>query len=192
MRNYLVSIFLLQLLTVSSCFNIHMVDFFAFFIPNKNIVICSDKKDIKQGPILNEIENEKGFTCLINLKIKQPYYLVTLHISKVQKTYSHQEYEMDVDLGEGVLYRNLTRLPTEKHFIIKIDSDSKKVFYLPYEECTLEKIEKCPFKEAGDSLFMSKLLKLNFSTRLINKNALNELNLIEKTSIMSKYFKLLT
>jgi hypothetical protein len=180
MRNYLVLIFLIFMTACpSSCYDVKEIDFYVYYVQSKNILICSDKKEAKGGPILNEFENDKGFTCLLNLKKKLPFYLINIHISRVEEK-NIQSFEIDLDIGQFLLFKNLTKLPTVKNFYLKLDEKSNKLFVV--EKCDLNNFNNCLFQEAKDSIFMDKFVKLNFSTRQKDLT----LNLLEKTSILRK------
>jgi len=40
------------------------LDYFVYYIPAENVVVCSEIRDFNKSIILNEFRNEKGFTCL--------------------------------------------------------------------------------------------------------------------------------
>jgi hypothetical protein len=182
MRNYLVLISLFLILTNSS-FSIQLkeIEFYVYYVQSKNIVVCSDKKDGKEGPILNEIENDKGFTCLLNLQRKQPYYEIILHLSYDEETKISKNFGMDIDLGNVHLFKISNNLPTTKRFFIKFDFETNKIYYLLSDSCNLESIDKCTFREAQNSLFMDKYLQINFETKAKDLS----LNFIEKSRLKS-------
>jgi hypothetical protein len=185
MRNYLLLISLLLLLTDPSLtVPLKEVDFFVYYVQSKNIIVCSDKKEGKDGPILNEIENDKGFTCLLNLKQKHPYYEIKLHLSYDEEKNINKNFGMDIDLGDVHLFKISDNLPTTKRFFIKFEMNTNKVYYLLSDSCNLEMIDKCTFRESKDSLLMDKFLKLNFETKGKDLN----LNFFEKSSLKSISF----
>jgi len=59
------------------------IDYYAYFVQAGNIVICSERKHVSSNLILNEFENENGYTCLLNLK-KNGLYRITLHVSQIE------------------------------------------------------------------------------------------------------------
>lgn len=184
MRNYLLLISLFVSLGMTTLELIPKeLDFYVYYIESKNIVVCSDKKEGKQGPVLNEFENGKGYTCLLKLKEKMPFYKINFHLSKLEKSLYYDSHELDLNLGESEIFKNVSNFPTTKQIFIQFDSKNKIVSYLSNKNCNLEYLESCQFQESKDSLFLNDFLKINISFRKRQYS----LNLIEKNSAISIY-----
>lgn len=205
MGNYYVFfIFLIFLqFSTSQAEQLTEIDFYAFFVPNKNLIICSEKEDVKNNLLLNEYENDNGYTCLINLK-KNGVYRINLHVLKVEdkhevfKTESSEILDKDnsnkvieIAVGKTVLYKNLNTSSFTKNnsfkrqFLVKFEKG--KVSYIPNNDCNTNEIETCNFIYAEESVFMKKFIKLSFTFTKVN---FQEIILLEKasTSISKIYF----
>lgn len=182
--------FIIILLFKYSC-QFEEFDYFAYYIPGKNIIICSDKQYVRSNLILNEFENDNGFTCLINLK-KNGIYRINFQLAKlnddkglysemINKNLDQSKNMLDINLGKNSLFKDLDlaffqRKPSlSKQFWVKFDHG--KVSYLSNNDCESSNIEDCNFLLVKDSVFMKKFIKLNF---IFKQQNFQEIVLLEK------------
>jgi len=183
---------------------LHETDYFAYYIKQKNIIICSDKEYLSSNLVLNEFQNENGFTCLIDLK-KSGVHKINLKVSKIEdkegifnneKTITEKDENktaLEISIGSNSVYRNLdltslgSRSSFKKEFFVILD-ERGIVSFLPSNDCDLNKIETCKSVEAKDSLFVKKFIKLNFSFKVPNYQ---ETILLEKETTLNKKSKII-
>lgn len=186
------------------CFNfshqIKEIDYYAYIIPGTNMIICSDKIEIKSNLILNEFQNDYGFTCLLNLN-SNGFYKVNFSLNKLendQKMFSsinlageHSSKNLlDITIGNNKLFYDIdliafnTKTNNSLKFWIKLNNN--KVSLIKNSDCNYEEIENCETIDASDSLFMKKFIKINFELRQPN---FQEIILLEK-EMTSKYIKI--
>ena len=179
------------------------LDYYAFFIQANNIIICSEKEYVKSNLILNEFENENGYTCLLNLK-KNGIFRITLHVSQIEdKTGLYSEMIkkslskssksiLQIGLGKSAVLKKMEidifkqNKPIKKQFLIKLDHG--KVTYLHDNNCDFRDLDKCVFMDTKDALFMKKYIKVNFEFKEPN---VQEITLLEKSTsskLIKSYF----
>lgn len=173
------------------------LEYYAYVLPGKNFIVCSDKEYIKSNLIMNEFESDNGYTCLINLK-NNGVYRINLKISKIEdnlgmyKDLINKESDpkktlLDISVGDSLLYKQIDMtLFSDKHsinkqFLIKLEYG--KVSFINASGCDVENLTDCSFVEAKNSLFMKKFIKLNF---IFKKPNFQEITLLEK-SLTSKF-----
>jgi hypothetical protein len=156
------------------------VDYYAYYYPEKNLLICSKEKYNTENVLFNEFEDDNGFTCLINLK--DGFYSINLNLSMIK---GGDSYELiDMSIGDNAVYNNID--------LGGLDSDNfvKKNFYVKFENgkinYSLNSCEgkNCNFVEANNAIINNDLLKLNFSLR---KPFLKDIILLEKQSKLVKW-----
>jgi hypothetical protein len=176
------------------------LDYYAYVVQASKIVICSEKEHISSNLILNEFENENGYTCLLKLR-KSGLFRITLHLSQIEdKTGIYKEMIeknlseskkrtiMDVSLGKNAVIKTVElssfkeKTLIKKQFILKLDHG--KITYLTDNNCDFNKIEKCNFMDTRDALFMKKYIKVNFYFKEPN---FQEITLLEKSMTSSNY-----
>ena len=79
------------------------IDYYAYYYPEKKLVICSKEKYNTENGLFNEFEDDKGFTCLINLK--DGLYSINLYMSMIKGGDSYDLVDMSV--GDNVVYSNI-------------------------------------------------------------------------------------
>lgn len=156
------------------------LDYYAFIVPHKNLVLCSEKNTLNSTLILNEVEIENGYSCLIGIK-KRNTLKINLVIKSVDnegifryKQNSNFNY-LEVNIGKFNLISKLVMSSTDakfnytKHFYVKYNQG--KIFY-----CSSENSMNCHFV---DSLVLDRFIKLNFNFTL-KKEKTEEIVLLEK------------
>lgn len=176
------------------------LDYYAYIVQASKIVICSEKEHVNSNLILNEFENENGYTCLLNLR-KNGLYRITLHISQIEdKTGIYKEMiekslseskkrtMMQVGLGKSAVIRTVELTSFKEKAILKkqfiLNLDHGRITYLPDNNCDFANIEKCNFMDTKDALFMKKYVKVNFNFKEPN---FQEITLLEKSMTSSNY-----
>ena len=174
------------------------IDYYAYYLPGKNIVICSDKIKPK-GLILNEFEIENGYTCLLNLK-KNGLYMLNLHISKLEnsndfdqslldsKPINGQHQLIDFSIGKNLIFNNIDTTDEKNiSFVRKVllNKEGSKILIIDNKNCDINKINECKYFEADDVIFMKKFVKLNFHFKMAN---FSDIVLLEKESLSIYYF----
>ena len=197
MGNFYFYLFFLIIFLFTPTHGLEEIDYYAYFIPVQNIIICSEKEYIKNQLILNELENEFGYTCLMGLKTKG-VYRISLHVSLLQDTtgmYADNNLSkpeskvMEISMGKNSLLKNIelsqfkNKTSFVKQFLVKFENG--KIMYIPNNNCDIDHIESCSFMDTKDSLFMKKFMKLNFEFKEPN---VQEITLLEKSSTSSKLY----
>jgi hypothetical protein len=167
------------------------IDFYANLIPERRIIICSDKENLDNNLIFNEFLNKNGFTCLIKIK-KNGLYRVNLHLLKIDDKHYTQFKDLinknkqtdsnliDLYIGQSYLFNDIEtkefhkKTDLKKQFWIRLSHG--KISYIRNNTCEYENIEKCEFEEAKDSLIMKTYLKINF---YFKKSNFEEIILLE-------------
>jgi hypothetical protein len=156
------------------------IDYYAYYYPEKKLVICSKEKYNTENGLFNEFEDDKGFTCLINLK--DGLYSINLHMSMIRGGDSYDLIDMSV--GDNVVYTNIdlgvvdTDQFVKKNIFVKFENG--KLFY-SLVECDGP---NCKFNQASNAIINNDLIKLNFSFK---RPFLSETILLEKQSKMVKW-----
>jgi hypothetical protein len=176
-------LFLITLKPLVICTSITELDYYAYYSPKKSIIVCSNKpyQRGESNLILNEFETDDGYTCLLNLK-KEGLYRVSLHLSKINENEKllPNDKEFDIKIGDSIIYSNVLSSNTFnfiKQILIKLENG--KVFYILNNNCDINNLSQCKFTLADNSLFLQKLVKINFT---IKENYVNGIALIEKSS----------
>jgi hypothetical protein len=174
MRN---AIYLLLLTVVQLQINI---DYYAYYYPDKNLLICSKEKYNTENMLFNEFEDDSGFNCLVNLK--DGFYSINLNLSMVTEGNSYDL--IDMSIGDNAIYNNIdlggldSDNFVEKHLFVKFENG--KINYSTIK-CDGD---DCNFVEAKNAIINNDLLKLNFS---LKKRFLREMVLLEKQNKLTKW-----
>jgi hypothetical protein len=168
------------------------IDYYAYFIPERKITVCSDKPNFNNNIILNQFENENGISCFINIQ-KYGIYRINLHLSKIDsKNYRHfrdlinknketNDNVLNVYLGKSGLFNNIdcrifsNKMEHKNQFWLNFSQG--EISYIKNNNCDFSSIEKCEFLVVDDGLFMKNFIKLNFYFK--NENT-QQISLLEK------------
>lgn len=166
------------------------IQYFIYYIPEKEIILCSDKifSESEMNLIPNELKLDDKFTCMINLDDSNIYNRINLHILKI-KTANYKKNLLDIFLGDTPAIKNINilRSYTDKNdqSYIRIQIllkfvDSKILYMKKLSLCKIENLDACEFTETEDSLFRKKNLMMNIKLKESNDK---EISLLEKKSI---------
>lgn len=153
-------IFLLLAVDLKSS-SVKLVNYYAYLIPERNIIICSNKPRQQTPEVLNEFENGSGFTCLVNLKSGR-FFKISLHLSKAEESKTQMKKLIDVGIGDSILSKGIDLQgdsAVTKEIFIKLEN--RRVLYSV--NCQEKELERCNFKISVGSIFMKRFLKLNFN-----------------------------
>lgn len=189
MRNHILFILLqlFQLVLINSHIDVKIpkeIDYFAYYIHSKNIMVCSYSKFTSESVFLNQFENgDNGFTCLFKLnkfmKNEGEIFGINFHISNVGN--NEQKYDLkrqvDFSLGNDLILPNLQVGRENYNFDknLKFKYENSKIFYAK---------DDGKFTEINDGIFMKNYLKINFNFH-IDKNLLNIILLEKETAFKS-------
>jgi len=169
---------------------INDIQYFIYYIPEKEIILCSDKifSESEMNLIPNELKLDDKFTCMINLDDSYIYSRINLHILKIKRA-NFKKNLLDIFLGDTLAIENINilRTYTDKNdqsyiriqFLLKF-VDSKVLYMKKLTLCKIENIDACEFTETEDSLFRKKNLMINIKLKESNDK---EISLLEKKSI---------
>lgn len=151
------------------------IDYYAYYYPDKGLVICSNEKYSNDKVLFNEFEDEKGFTCLINLK--EGLFTINLNLSMIKGSDSYDL--IDIGVGDNLVFSNidLGGLDSDNYVNMKLFTkfENGKI-YFSKNNC---EGNDCVFNPATNAIINNDLLKLNFS---LKRPFLRETILLEKKS----------
>lgn len=165
------------------------IQYFIYYIPEKDIILCSDKifseKDINLIP--NELKIDDKFTCVIETPNDSIYTRLNLHIPKINQKINYKNNLIDIFLGETLIFNNLqilnnpeknNKLFLKKQILLKFSNS--KVYLSKNKNCKNEFLNDCKFYETQDSIFKQKYLMLNFK---LKENNFKGISFLERKSI---------
>lgn len=165
------------------------IQYFIYYIPEKELVLCSDKifKESQINLIPNELKLDDKFTCMINLDQTKIYNRINLHILKI-KSKNYKKNLIDIYLGETPALENINILRVfgenndqsylRKQILVKFVES--KIFFLDNTfNCKIDDLDNCEFLETEDALFRKKNLMLNIK---LKEPEVKEISLLEKMS----------
>jgi hypothetical protein len=173
------------------------IQYFIYLVPEKEIVLCSDKifSESEINLIPNELKLDDKFTCMINLDQTKIYHRINLHILKTKNFKNYKKNLIDIYLGETLTIKNINILRVygenkehsylRKQILVKF-VDSKIYFLKNAYECKIENLDNCDFADAEDALFRKRNLMLNIK---LKEPEVKEISLLEKMSNCYFIFK---
>jgi hypothetical protein len=151
------------------------IDYYAYYYPEKGLLICTKEKYSNDKVLFNEFEDDKGFTCLIN--VKEGAFTINLNLSMIKGSDSYDL--IDINVGDNMLYSNVDLGGLDEDNFVKKKLNAKfenGKIYFSTNEC--DGIN-CKFSLANNAIINNDLLKLNFS---LKRPFLRETILLEKKS----------
>jgi len=177
--------------TNSQANRISEIQYFIYYMPEKEIVLCSDKifseSEINLIPNELKLEDDK-FICMINLEHTQIFTRINLHILKI-KSKNYKKNLIDIYVGDtpAIQSINILRVYGEnndqsylrKQILVKFEDP--KIFFLRHNvfDCKFDDLDNCEFSEAKDALFKKRNLMLNIK---LKEPEVKEISLLEKIS----------
>jgi hypothetical protein len=184
MRKLLMSSLFIIGIYLSSC-SVVDVDYFVHVDPTKNLIVCSDTEEYENKKIMNEIEVENGFTCLLKLH-NYGVYKIKLHFKKIEGGVDEQLLEdlglldtfIKIKLGEKMILKKLKVNSREKDHEIIVKFEREELYMNTDDKC-FKDISQCNFVKNEGSLILKNLLVFNINFQL---PAEESLILIEKSA----------
>lgn len=165
------------------------IQYFIYYIPEKEIVLCSDKifSESQINLIPNELKLDDKFTCMINLDQMKIFNRINLHILKI-KSKNYKKNLIDIFLGDTPALENINILRVygenndqsylRKQILVKFE-DAKVYFLRNAFDCDIDELDKCEFSVTEDALFRKRNLMLNIK---LKEPEVKEISLLEKMS----------
>jgi hypothetical protein len=150
------------------------IDYYAYYYPEKKLLSCSKDKYNTENVLFNELHDDNGFTCLINLK--DGFYSINLNLLMVKGDHNYDL--IDMSIGENIIYNNID---------LGSENSNNRTIYVKFENgkvnYSLCNDTNCKYIEAKNAILNKDLLQINFSLR---KPFLNII-LLEKQSKPAKW-----
>jgi hypothetical protein len=139
------------------------VDYFVYYFPSKEALICSDTKDSDGNINANQFQNGNGVTCLVGLNDNGAYRLNLLMASINEEVLSYKRSPLiDVNIAAQNLYKEVD-ISNDK--VVKTITLRKEGGRLFFDTSCGTDVLKCNYQEIPKAMVEQKLLKLNFTLK---------------------------
>jgi hypothetical protein len=134
------------------------IDYFVYYFPSKDILVCSDRQQTDGTEMSNELENGNFVTCLVDIGGNGVYSLNLLLASVEDGSFNHPP-KVDINIANTGVFRDVDFSEDKVTKTIYLAKENSRLLY--NADCEGD-ISKCEFIGVPKALIEDKLLKLNF------------------------------
>jgi hypothetical protein len=149
---------LIILLGVLSIQCINVIEYFVYYYPSKEALVCSNTKENDGTGVANQFQIGNGVTCLVSMN-EDGVYNFNLLLASINEEDNYKRPPLiDVNIATQNIYKQIDISSEKVVKIITLKKDSTRLFYSI--DCI--DISMCKFTEIPKALIENRLLKLNF------------------------------
>jgi hypothetical protein len=163
---------LILVLLLKATLLINKLEYFVYYYPAKDLLVCSNTKETDGTASANQFQNGKGVTCLVTLNDNAIYSLNLLIASIREEDSMRIPPLIDINIAGQNLYK---QIDISKEKFIKTILLNKLDNVLSYD-INCKNYSKCNYSTIPKALVEKKLLKLNFVLKRVRNLPNNSKN----------------